>query len=174
MKVFCILTLWILADILLLAACSPAPTFLPTGTPTTVPPTATRAETQLSTLTETPELIHIPSLEPTAAAVVDVFVAYCTAYNAKDLDAVMALIVEDPESICFQRCYTDREDISIGFNSQFISGYSREVTILNVEGNEVHYQWRLYKRSGDLFVQGEGVAIVENEKIKADYNVHGE
>lgn len=152
------------------SACAPALTPPPTNTITPIPPTATSTVNPSPHPTEKPEPVYIPSLEPTATAIASVFAAYYNATRAFDIEAVMALIADSPEKICFRECYSDRAAIRRLWEREFQMGHITDVQILSVEGNVVRYRWRLYDKEGNIIDSGTAIFVVENGKVKSDYN----
>jgi hypothetical protein len=49
-------------------------------------------------------------------------------------------------------------------------GHITDVQILSVEGNVVRYRWRLYDKEGNIIDSGTAIFVVENGKVKSDYN----
>ena len=128
----------ILAQVL--AACGTAAPAAPVSEPTTAPAVPT------------------PTPEPADPAVVAQ--SFYQAYNAGDLEALMALVAEDVK--CRGGCYlTGKDRFRLYIQTDLNKGLQAEISDLNVEGDKVTYRVDIYSNAG--FLQ---ISSVETLHIK--------
>jgi len=120
-----------------LAACGTAAT--PVAEPTTAPPPA-------------------PTATPVPADPAAIVQSYYRAYNAGDLEALMALVAEDVK--CRGGCYlTGKDRFRFLIQGDITTGTQYEISDLKVEGDKVTYTVGVYSNAG--FLQFSGVETMQ-------------
>lgn len=129
----------ILAQIL--SACGTAAT---PASPTLVPTTAS----------------PVPTATPVPANPADIAQSFYQAYNAGDLEALMALVAEDVK--CRGGCYiTGKDRYRLYIQADLNKGLQAEISELIVEEDKVTYRVDIYSNAGFLEISG-----VETLQIK--------
>lgn len=147
---------------------APPPTLEPpTAVPSPLPPTPTPVPPSPAP-TRAPTDTPAPAPTPTRDPAVQVVVAWHTAWNAKDIEAFMALLADD--AVLDRGPYgviTGKENIRPLVIEEMKEGLKARVGQFKVEGNQVFYHYEVFA-GGSKVDEGDAVAIVENGKIVSD------
>jgi len=139
-------------------------------TATAVPPTDTPTPTASATPAPTPTKTPTPAPTPTLAPQAQVLLAWIDAFNAKDVDAFMALVADDAE---LDRgpygIVKGKEKIRATLLIELKDNARAVISNLVVEGDQVTYSYVVYI-GGRAVDRGNSIAIVRKGKIVSDLN----
>lgn len=134
------IVLLIIGVVATLAACGTAVPTSPASEPTTPPP--------------------VPTATPEPVDPATIAQSFYQAYNAGDIEALMALVAEDVK--CRGGCYlTGKDRFRLYIQTDLTKGFQAEISDLKVEGDKVTYRVDINSNAG--FLQ---ISAVETLQIK--------
>ena len=111
------------------------------------------------------------SVAPAEPSPVEILEALEAAYNAQDLDAIMALYAEDAVWINTGGAWNGAYKIKLFYNFEFSEERTVDHTNFQVEGNTVVYDCDYFDKNGEKYLMERYEAVIENGKIKKNFLV---
>ena len=110
--------------------------------------------------------VALTTSEPSPVEVIE---ALEEAFNAQDIDAIMALFAEDAVEINSVGAWKGADKIRSSYNLALSAEGTIDNTDIRMEGDTVLYDCHLIDKNGETFLVEKYEAVVENGKIKTNF-----
>jgi hypothetical protein len=114
---------------------------------------------------------YVGPAAPAEPSPVEILEALEAAYNAQDIDAIMACYGEDPIWINSGGAWNGAHKIKLLYEFEFSEKRTVDHTNFQVEGDTVVYDCEYFDRNGDKYLMEQYEAVIENGKIKTNFLV---
>jgi hypothetical protein len=106
--------------------------------------------------------------EPTPVEILEALEA---AYNAQDIDAIMALYADDAIWINSGGAWNGARKIKLMYEFEFSEERTLDHTNFQVDGDTVVYDCDYFRKNGDKYLMEQYEAVIEDGKIKTNFIV---